>query len=113
MNTEHVKAELRKEVRALQLDKKLNGHALMYWLVGVPEDDTTQALARRVIRMTDPALAIVSERTGYSFKGASADVLRVLAEEAYRVIELVQEQDEQNLQRVINAGILESAAGVQ
>jgi hypothetical protein len=113
MNIEQIKAEFRKEVRALQLDKKLNGYMLVHWIEGVPEDDTLHVLSCRVIRMTEPALAIVSERTGYSFKSASMDVLRVLAEEAYRVIQLVQGQDEQNLQRVINAGIMESAAVVQ
>jgi hypothetical protein len=113
MNIEHVKAELRQEVRALRLEKKLNGYMLLHWIEGVPEDDTVHVLAHRILRMTDPALAIVSERTGYSFKGASVDVLRVLAEEAYRVIQLVQRQDEQNLQRVTNAGILESTAAVQ
>jgi hypothetical protein len=109
-NVETVKAEIRKEVRALNLEKELNGYMLMHWIEGVPEDDTMHVLSYRVIRMTYPALTAVTQRTGYSFKGASLDVLTVLGEEAYRVIELIREQDERNLQTVVEAGLLGAVA---
>jgi hypothetical protein len=93
MDIEQVKSELRKEVRALKLDEKLKGYMVVMSLEDVPEEDARQALTYRVIRMTDPALKAVSERTGYAFRGASEDVLRVLAEEAHRVIEQIERVD--------------------
>jgi hypothetical protein len=57
MNVEEVKAELRKEVRALELEKKLGGYALVCCMNDIPEDEMLNALSLRVIKMTDPALA--------------------------------------------------------
>jgi hypothetical protein len=112
-NIEQVKSELRKEVRALKIEEKLNGYMLVHWIDGIAADDTMQLLIPRVLRMAEPALVAVSQRTGYSFRGASLDVLTVLGEEAHRVIQLMHEQDERNLQTVVEAGLLTSTAAVQ
>ena len=93
MDVEQVKAELRKEVRALALEKALSGYALVCCVEDIPEDEMLALLSQRVIRMTEPALATVRQRTGYDFKKATPDVLWVLAEEAHRVMELVQGKD--------------------
>jgi hypothetical protein len=101
MNIEQVKDEVRKEVRALQLEKKLNGYALRCCLEDMPEDEMREMLIHRVIRMADPALTVVSERTGYSFKDATRDMLWVLAEEAHRIVEHIEEADTKTLAQAV------------
>jgi hypothetical protein len=58
-------------------------------------------LTNRVIRMTDPALTVVSKRTGYNFKDASRDVLWVLAEEAHRIVEHIEDANSQTLAQAV------------
>jgi hypothetical protein len=101
MNIEQVKSELRQEVRALQLERKLSGYALHCCLEDIPEDEMREMLIHRVIRMTDPALAVVSERTGYSFKDATQDMLWVLAEECHRIVERIEDGDVKNLAQAV------------
>ena len=101
MNIENVKAELRREVRALELEKKLSGYALVSCMRDIPEDEMRENLIQRVIRMADPALAIVSKRTGYNFKGSSHEVLWVLAEEAHRIVENIEGKDTKMLRQAI------------
>jgi len=93
MDVEQVKTELRKEVRALALAESLKGYALVCCMEDITESEMLEILSLRVIRMTEPALATVRQRTGYDFKKATPDVLWVLAEEAHRVMELVQGKD--------------------
>jgi len=100
MDVEQVKTELRKEFRALALEKVLSGYALVCCVEDIPEDEMLAMLSQRVIPMTEPALATVRQRTGYDFKKATPDVLLVLAEEVYRVVELVQGRDMDQLRTV-------------
>ena len=88
---EQVKTELRKEVRALALEKALSGFVAICCVEDIPEDEMLTMLSHRVIRMAEPALATVMQR--YALKKATPDVLFVFAEEVHRVMELVTGKD--------------------
>jgi hypothetical protein len=112
MNVEQVKAELRKEVRALALEKVLNGYALVCCMEDIPEDEMLEMLSHRVIRMMEPAMQKIRERHGSEFSGTRSEILHLLAEEGYRVIEIVRGKDTALLETVREFETLEASGNV-
>jgi hypothetical protein len=78
--------QLRKEIRAIGVEKALSGYEMVCCLEDIPDEETQEMLTGRVLRT-------ITERLTRRYDWDNIELLWVLAEEAHRIVEALQGRD--------------------